>query len=447
VGNKLAAGVLLCLAGHVQAASTCLALEPGSELDDETPAGAVSVGLIKLTAAAPDVVVTSLGGVVAAKGHWTTPKSAVDTLSSALKDKPQREKYRLAFMQDGKPMAQAGLQAFFLVATEQATKATACAEATTSIAGLVPTAAPARPASPELCAEFAESRAVPNHSWMLFDSKGSARYVPYPARQFDTLHIGVLVNRGEVLPQTAVANPTGCTRPSPGVRVLSGGDLPKLQAGQDQGEGGPAGIAQPKLIEAVGSPISCSSDTVTVAVTVDGKAGQGQAMTLYQRHTATLHLGALYSKLREPDYGLRTSGGGTVITDKEAQGRGPQYVAALVVQAFPRYFMKGTGFGYPGRDLLHDNDAVDRVGLVLAFGLKDPTRRFGLGLSYEIANGINLMVVREWNKQAALDGVAVGDGFTGDAATIPKHQVWAKGTSLALSFDLGYIGKIFGGGK
>lgn len=436
---------LLCIAAH--AANTCMELEPGAEQSDETPAGATAVGLIKL-GAKTEVILPSLGGVVTPKGNWTAPKLAIGKVEAAVKNKSQREKYRLAFMQDGKPMEKSGYQAFFLKPVEEASKAIACSEASASVADLPKTNSPGLPASAELCARFAQAAPKRNQSWILFDSTGAACHIPFPARQYDTLRVGMVVNKGEVPPQRVVATVTGCTTPTPGVRVYSGGEFPKLQSGDDVNVKGAAvpqkALDEPMVIQAVGSPVSCSSDTVTAAVSVGGQAGQGQAVALYPRHTATFHLGAVYSKLREPDYGLRSVGTGNVITDREPSGRGPHYVTAVVVQAIPRYFMSGGGLGYPGRDLLHDHELPDRVGLVLAFGLKDPTKRFGLGVSYEIANGINVMVLREWSKQTALDGVALGDTFAGDATTIPKRQTWARGTSLGLSLDLGYVGKIFG---
>ncbi|MED5621841.1 hypothetical protein [Ideonella sp. BN130291] len=412
-------------------------------MEVDTPPGATAVGLVRGADANAQVVIASLGGTVASGGRWTAPKQAVEQVTAEVKGKPNRQAFRLAFIKNGKLTDPGVAQPFYVTPAEDADKAVACKEAAPALADLAANTPTTTPAPPEVCAALAEERTVRNHSWILFDSKGVICHVPYPVRQYDTLHVGVVVNTGEVLPARRSTNVTGCTTPAPGVRVFSSGSLPQLQSG-------PSGqtatrASSPTVLETVGSPLSCSSDSVTVAVSIDGgQAGQGQAVPLYQRHTATLHLGVLASKLREPDYALRSTSAGSVITDREAEQRGTQYVAAVVVQAFPRYFMKGGGFGYPGRDLLHDNDVADRTGLLLVFGLKEPTKRFGLGLSYEIANGINLLVVREWNKQTALDGVAVGSAFTGDATAIPTKQTWAKGTSFGLSFDLGYVNKVFG---
>jgi len=310
----------------------------------------------------------------------------------------------------------------------------------------------ARPADAGLCARMAGERnllGAPYESWILFNTTGAVCYAPFPLRQRDTLHFGVVVAKGEQIPSSVSVNITGCTVPTPGPVVFSSSPIPEQfkpnSTGQPQ-----VPIAPVDQILEVATRVACASEAPVAAVSInnEGQAAVSASSTLslYPRHTATVHLGVLNSKLREPDFGLRASGGQMLITDREADTRGPQYVALVVVQALPRYLRAG-GLSYPGRDLLHDNEVQDRLGLALAFGLKEPTKRFGFGLTYELAKGINVVAVREWVKRSQLDGAQLGDAFTGAATDIPKRQAWSKDWSFGLSFDIGYVTSVFSGGK
>lgn len=313
-------------------------------------------------------------------------------------------------------------------------------------------AAPARakPADAALCARKAAERMTGTatyESWILFNTAGAACYVPYPLRQRDTLRFAVVVAQGEPIPDSVAVNLAGCTLPTPGPVVLSSGSIPEVFTKQSTGE---ARTAVVDMVMEAATRVACGSGAPVAASSIvyagQAPVTQNTTLSLYERHTATVHLGVLNSKLRDPDFTLRASGGQNVISDKEATDRGPQYVAMVVVQAIPRYFRSG-GLSYPGRDLQHDMEPADRLGLVLSFGIKDPAKRFGVGASYEIAKGINVVAVREWVKRSELDGVRVGDAFTGTASDIPTRKAWGKGWSLGLSFDIGYITSVFGGGK
>ncbi len=308
-----------------------------------------------------------------------------------------------------------------------------------------PAAAPR--ADADVCARVATERGlgkVPFESWVLFNTAGAVCYAPFPLRQKDILRYGVVVARGESMPVAESLNVTACTVPSSTPSVLGPSSLQAFTptAGPTVGV---KTLDRDQLV-VLRNVDSCASDSPVLAATVampsSTAATQSTTLTLFPRYAATLHIGVIGSKLRDPAYGLVTTGGQTVITDKEARSRGPEYVAMLVVQAAPRYLSFG-GPVYPGRDMLHDNAPIDRIGLAFSFGLKDPTKRFGLGLAYEIASGINLVAVHEWAKRSTLDGVKVGDAFTGAAADIPTRSEWSKGWALGLSFDTAYLTAIF----
>ncbi len=191
--------------------------------------------------------------------------------------------------------------------------------------------------------------------------------------------------------------------------------------------------------------------TVTVSVKNLGKANapevQGnRPISFYERYRGTLQLGVLYTDLHENDFGLRDSAGQQVIYNTESVEKGPEYVMSLVVYGFPRYFTDGAfKNGYRGRDILNEHDWLDRIGLTLIAGLDDPGDRFGIGLSFELAYGINVIWTKQWFRQRELVGLAEGDVFAGAASDITTKREWETDSSFGLSFDLRYITALFKG--
>lgn len=181
--------------------------------------------------------------------------------------------------------------------------------------------------------------------------------------------------------------------------------------------------------------------TLTATVKQQGKEAKGtRPVSFYERFRATLQLGALHTDLRETDFGLRDSGGQNIIYNKQPSEKGPEYVASLVVYGVPNSFLfGGLTDGYHGRDIINEHRWQDRTGLMLLAGLKDPSDRFGVGLSFELAYGINVFVAHQWYRQRHLVGVAEGDVFAGDAASITTKLDWNTDTSFGLSFDMRYL--------
>lgn len=312
-----------------------------------------------------------------------------------------------------------------------------------------PTPAPAPPVAParpitEVCAVAASDPSLSGGKydrWILFDVSGAVCYLPNPLKQKDTLHFAVVVAPHQVAPASVTVSATACTTPT-SVPVVVGAAPNSVVPQNDDKRTNAVLVTSPNAF-------ACESDSPVLSVTVTQPDGTPSTkttpLTLYSRTTATVNVGVLYTRLIDHDYALLTTGGQTVITDKSPQTRGPKYVATLVVQAFPRYLenMSFHGPVYPGRDMLHDNEFADRVGLAVSFGLQDPAKRFGLGLSYEIANGINLVGIHEWVNRSTLNGVKVGDAFTGAATDIPTRNEWAKGWAIGLTFDATYLTNIF----
>jgi len=201
-------------------------------------------------------------------------------------------------------------------------------------------------------------------------------------------------------------------------------------------------------------PRRCYNSSVTIKVekvaknevTNKEETTEGQYIwQQYQRYRATLQLGILFTDTQDQTYGIRKDGDKTVIYSKGPEDKGPSYVTSLVIYSFPRYLTSifSSKSRFQGRDILHDNDFIDRINAVLSVGINNPGRRFSFGLSFEVVYGVNIVGVYEYARITELAGLKVGDEFTGAADTIPTHDVWKKKLTFGLSIDLRYVTALF----
>lgn len=195
-------------------------------------------------------------------------------------------------------------------------------------------------------------------------------------------------------------------------------------------------------------PFECFDDEIEVQFIRDNNSiAFTDTLRQYKRYRATFQIGALWTTLADPAFALTDFGDGPVIRNTVDDSRGPEYMASLVVYGAPHYL--GTLWGgdrrYSGRDIVNDNSFADRVGLFLAFGLSDPEDTLGIGLSFELASGINLTVTQLYRRIAELDGLSEGDPFSGTAQQIPTVETWKDEVAVGLSIDGRYLTKFFGG--
>ncbi|MBC7992625.1 MAG: hypothetical protein H7Z15_05210 [Rhizobacter sp.] len=363
---------------------------------------------------------------------------------------PKRDKLRLAYVDDKGQLLKAGEVSnvrFALADGDRPGAVEACKKDPLVSVALQAKAAPTVAPALDICSTLVtkEQADEPHTQWVVFNSQGQSCALSYPVGQGDLLRVGLALSAGEPRPQKLSLIPTGCTKPT-GAPVVVGKIDPNFlkQSGKDGPKPTPstqATVSEDTLLK-VGMPLECASDSVKVKLKIDDVESEEITLQLFSRTTALVHVGVLNTKLREPEFGLRTDNGSTVITDKEAQSRGPEYVATVVIQGLPHYLRKG--FSYRGRDLVHDNGTLDRIGLAFGFGLKNPTKRFGMGLSYEVTKGVNVVAMHEWVKRTRLDGVKLGDTFAGAAGDIPTSREWAKGWAFGVTFDTAYITSAFG---
>lgn len=195
-------------------------------------------------------------------------------------------------------------------------------------------------------------------------------------------------------------------------------------------------------------PFECFDDEIEVQfIREDNSVAFTNMLRQYKRYRATFQIGALWTTLANPDYALTDFGSGPVIRNTVDDSRGPEYMASLVVYGAPHYFgaLWGGDRRYSGRDIVNDNSFADRVGLFLAFGFSNPEDTLGIGLSFELASGINLTVTQLYRRIAVLDGLSEGDPFPGTAGQIPTVETWEDEVAVGLSIDGRYLTKFFGG--
>jgi hypothetical protein len=202
------------------------------------------------------------------------------------------------------------------------------------------------------------------------------------------------------------------------------------------------------------------------------KKGEAQPKALaytlkqFERYRATLQIGVAASDLHQQTFGLRPDGTAKRIIETSADERGPEYVASLVLYGVPHYFTRRSSTepcyvsapgrrecakpelpaqreAYYGRDPVSESGVADRIGLLVGAGASQPGRRFVLGGAFDVITGVNVFVAREFVRVNELEGVAVGDVFAGEAATIPTRdhwrQAWIAGVSLDTRYALAFL--------
>jgi hypothetical protein len=189
-------------------------------------------------------------------------------------------------------------------------------------------------------------------------------------------------------------------------------------------------------------PRTCYNSSVVVTVTGESGGNPLTARTTLeqsQRYRATLHLGAAFTELHDRSFALRPDGTGQRIYGQGPDDRGPEYYAAVVLYALPRYLPSlFGGERYAGRDVVHDQAVADRIGGVLGVGISDPRKQFVAGLSFEALAGVNLTGTWYFTRVTRLAEVVEGDLFTGTEEQIPTRQSWENEFALGVSIDLRY---------
>jgi hypothetical protein len=213
-----------------------------------------------------------------------------------------------------------------------------------------------------------------------------------------------------------------------GPTILVSGAFPKTGNIQFQRAASPIAAA---------GPFQCSGSDVTLAANglKDDKATTAKVtFHLYPRYNFTLQFTTVWSDLRDKSFALSKATSPTIL-DHTDQGKGPDYFAGVVLYAWPNYFLKGRR--YLGRDPVHDNRLLDRLGLLLGVSIDNPKKRALVGLTFELAKGLNVVAGHEFASVNELaDGYKIGDAFSGTADQIPVRARWRGKTVFGVSLDL-----------
>lgn len=284
---------------------------------------------------------------------------------------------------------------------------------------------------------------------VLFNHAGTLCYVSPLFGYGDQLNIGLVFPK-DLAAFDASVQVTNCPLESPTPTVLGSVSQADVQGARILGQQTNA----PFVI--VWFPIapSCASEAPVITVTLPMKPTTTATLTQYPRHRGWIHLGYLYSNLHEPQFALRAQGSDKIIVNNEVEGRGLEPVGAVVIYGIGYYLVEAFStsssnparWPYKGRDLIHESGFVDKIGLVIAAGLNDPAKRFGIGVSYDIAYGVSVSVVKEFIRTTELDGGAkLGSVFVGTDADIPTRKTWRKAWTVGVTFDTTYVTQLFKG--
>lgn len=272
--------------------------------------------------------------------------------------------------------------------------------------------------------------------FLVFDDTGSLCYqFPRGARvtEGDLITIGLYGDESKV--GTYSLDVPDCALEPTSLQILDALDT----SGFKQQSGGKKAVRKFQ-------PIECYNDKIELKVrNSDRSIAFEHAINQYQRFQGTFQVGILWTNLDDVKYSLIDKGNGNEIAADRDDSDGPVYVGSLVVYGIAHH-LEGicSGTQYSGRDIINESNALDRLGLALSFGFDSPKDTLGVGLTYEIATGINISVAQLYRRLDVLDDdLAIGDSYSG---TIPTHKAWEDDVVWGLSVDGRYLAKFFGSG-
>lgn len=193
---------------------------------------------------------------------------------------------------------------------------------------------------------------------------------------------------------------------------------------------------------------TCYNSTVSISMAADGGAGAiSYTLGQYQTYRGTVQLGAIFTDQFVQNFDVRPGDDGqNIVYSRGPTGRGVDYTASLVLYGMLHYLPSLFGGDYyPGRDLLHEQGLLDRLGLVLGVGLTNPGRRFIAGGSFELMYGLNVTCVADVFRSPQLVGARVGEPFSGGAEELRTQDRWKVKPVLGVSVDLLYAKELFSG--
>jgi len=182
----------------------------------------------------------------------------------------------------------------------------------------------------------------------------------------------------------------------------------------------------------------------TEGTTADGAIRYN--LSQHQLYRGTLQLGAIFTPQHVREFDVRTVGEENILYSKGPNGRGVEYTASLVLYGAPRYVISLFGGpSYSGRDLVHDDGVLDRLGAVLGIGLTQPGRRFVAGASFEVIYGVNVLYVADILRAPQPVGARLDEPFAGTRDDIRTEERWTTRGVWGISVDLLYVKELFSG--
>ncbi len=174
---------------------------------------------------------------------------------------------------------------------------------------------------------------------------------------------------------------------------------------------------------------------ISIMSGMDALVVGGFEFSVHPLYTGMFTLGGLWTQLVDPGFEVATRDGASVIVRTESGDR-----------RFAYSFLY-TPFLWGKRDIEKGPDHwYHRINPSLGFVLDDPLDNLLVGGSVDIASSIVVTVGAIFSHVEKLDGVAVGDVFTGTTADLPITNVWRHeafvGASLDLRAAVALIGKV-----
>jgi len=188
--------------------------------------------------------------------------------------------------------------------------------------------------------------------------------------------------------------------------------------------------------------------SITIAINKDGKELRSYSTKINKTYLASLRLAVGQSTIRFNEYDVKPFAGSTVPQIKNVSSDNGELRYYLTV-VFYGWQLGSLDF-WNGRDLNETPPLLARINPYVGVGLKDVGEEFLIGLSLELARGLDFI----WGMHAARTeqlngGFSEGDTFTDTASELPTKEDWEfdprfLGVSVDLRVATQVLGTLFG---
>jgi hypothetical protein len=193
-----------------------------------------------------------------------------------------------------------------------------------------------------------------------------------------------------------------------------------------------------------------SSPEVTITISRSGnqesKLERSHALRINRNYIASVRFGVGRSDAARREFDLKRNQDSQETVIQDVADGGGELRPFVTVVFYGWKFWKRNDPAWNGRDIEEKPLPAERLNPMVGIGLDDIGDEYLVGLSYEVARGLDVFGGMDVIKSQRLaGGFAEGDAFTGDKATLPVRDDWEHGFIFGASLDARVAASVLGG--